>query len=370
MTEISERRVFFAFTKVFAIVALLVSAFLLPISAQVDTAEESAARPEGIRAKYLSFYGTGRADWATVTPAAAAGNPIVWKIRKNQAGPEVSSTFNFGLFGDTIAPGSYTGDVTFDPAISRANPGFSHNHWIDPFDNGPGVPYTVIPFGTAGDNYGRNADYDGDGIEDSTIIRVVSNVLHWWIRPSSNPSATRVIPFGNLVAGQTTLAFEGADLTGVGRDEIVVVRVLNATGATTWFVGDAVTGVQILQVNWGNFNTDYVINPADYTGDGIDALVVFRAGVAAGSPDAGAWFIRNTATGMREPIIHFGITDPNFVDQDLPVRGDYDGDGRDDIAIWRPSTQTFWVRASSNGSLIIQQWGAAGDFPLGHLFVF
>jgi len=368
MTEISERRVFFAFTKVFAIVALLVSAFLLPIIAQVDTAEESVARPEGLRAKHLSFYGTGRADWATVNQPAA-GADRVWRIRKNQAGPEVSNTFNFGLSGDRLEPGSYTGDVTFDPAVARVLTGVSANHWIDPFDNGPGTPYTVIPFGTTGDTYGRNADYDGDGIEDITIIRVASGILYWWIRPSSNPSATRVIPFGNLVTGQSTLAFEGADFTGDGRDEIVVARVLSS-GVTTWFVGDAVTGVQILQVNWGNFNTDYVINPGDYTGDGIADIVVFRAGVAAGSPDAGAWFIRNTATGMREPIIHFGITDPNFVDQDLPVRGDYDGDGRDDIAIWRPSTQTFWVRASSNGSLIIQQWGAAGDFPLGHLFVF
>src|SRR5688572_16051105 len=99
MTEIFERRAFMTFAKYSAIVVLLAASFVLPSNAQ-ENSDGPVARPDGTRAKYLSFYGTGRSDWATVLPGATAGQPHVWKIRKNQAGPEVSTTFNFGLSGD------------------------------------------------------------------------------------------------------------------------------------------------------------------------------------------------------------------------------------------------------------------------------
>jgi hypothetical protein len=378
MTEIFERRAFFAFAKFFAIAALLVAGVVFPVNAQ-EGSDGPVARTAGKNAKFLSFYGTGRADWATVATPTAEGQPIVWKIRKNQAGPEVSTTFNFGLFNDVISPGSYTADATYDAGIwRRRGASLSAETWIDPFDDGPGTPYTVIPFGSGtnpvppsttptGDNAGRNADYDGDGIEDVTMIRVASNVLQWWIRPSSNPSQIRIVPFGNLVTGQQTFAFEGADFTGDGRDEIVVARSVNLTGAATWFVGDSITGQQILQLPFGDWDIDFLINPADYTGDGIADIVVWRAGGANSSQ--WVWYVRNTATGAIQHYL-FGIGDPNFTNMDLPIRGDYDGDNIDDIAVWRPSTQTFWVRASSNGGLIIQQWGAGTDTPLGTFFTF
>jgi len=367
MTVKSERVPFFAFVKVFAIVGLFIAASVSTLSAQIDTSSESTQRPEATRAKYLAFYGTTRSDWATVAiPAAMSGLPYTWKIRKNAAGTPVSSTFNFGLDGDVVCPGSYTGDATFDLGMYRG--GAAAATWIDPFDDGPGTPYTVIPYGTTSDNAGRNGDYDGDGIEDIAIIRVISNQLIWWIRLSSSPSTVRAIPFGNIVSGQQIFAFEGADFTGDGRDEIVVARVVNITGAATWQIADSVTGQQILQLPFGDWDTDFLINPADYTGDGKADLVVWRAGSTG--TDNTVWFIRDTGTNTNLPPVWFGIGDPNFTNLDLPVRGDYDGDGKDDIAVWRPSTATFWVRASSDGSLLVQPWGATTDVPLGNFFTF
>ena len=174
--------------------------------------------------------------------------------------------------------------------------------------------------------------------------------------------------FGATATAQTLFAFEGADFTGDGRDELVLARVVTATGATTWLIGDAVTGTVIKWVGWGNFNTDFLINPADYTGDGRADFVVWRAGGTGG--EAVQWYILNSFTGQMSPRVWFGIGDPAFINNDLPIRGDYDGDGIDDIAVYRLSTNTFWVLASSNGTLIVQQWGAIDDLPLGSFFTF
>jgi hypothetical protein len=134
----------------------------------------------------------------------------------------------------------------------------------------------------------------------------------------------------------------------------------------TFYIGDANTGAGISTLSYGDFATDFVLSPADYTGDGRADIVVARS-----SDSSMPWYIRNTATGATSAT-SFGIGDPTFANNDLPIRGDYDGDGRHDIAVWRPSNQTFYyLRSSSNNTVVDgQRHGDPGDIPLGGLGVF
>ena len=181
---------------------------------------------------------------------------------------------------------------------------------------------------------------------------------------SSSTNTMRAVQFGAQTAqGFAPYAFPGADFNGDGRDELIIANNAGLGGPITYVIGDAVTGAGIATIPWGNATTDYAVAPADYTGDGIADLVAWRGRTGAAA-DAGVWYIRNTATGTATGT-RFGIGGSD----DLAVRGDYDGDGKHDIAIYRRSNQTFYALSSINSSLIFQQSGAAGDLPLGNLFV-
>jgi len=52
------------------------------------------------------------------------------------------------------------------------------------------------------------------------------------------------------------------------------------------------------------------------------------------------------------------------VGTDIAVHADYDGDQKDDVAVWRPSTGEWFILRSSDGGYTQATWGAAGDVPV------
>jgi len=90
----------------------------------------------------------------------------------------------------------------------------------------------------------------------------------------------------------------------------------------------------------------------DYDGDGKADKGVFR-------PSSGEWFIIPSSNPSSFLVQQWGASG------DIPVRGDYDGDGTDDIGVWRPSNGTWYILPSgSPGTVLLQQWGMSGDIPV------
>jgi hypothetical protein len=320
----------------------------------------------------VDFDGDGKTDYAIMRRTGIIGN-WNWWIQESSTGK--ISTFNFGLSpNDVPQPLDYDGDGKCDVAVWRNTPQageVSAYYIIESSTNA----LRIVPFGQNGD-VPVTADYDGDGKADLSVWRAPAvaagaGQATWFYQGSANNPKGDItyVPWGMRYGTQQDQVDEPypGDFDGDGRADFRVQRRMDISNTSS-----NQPGVFYTLTAAGNFSYDYFglagdrILPGDYDGDGKTDLALARGFNI--NPGNTTWFIRYTS-GIPDYSVVFG-TGFNF------AQGDYNGDGKTDIGYFLNGASNdstgFWTITSATGETNFYHFGArptpgvpgSGDFPV------
>jgi hypothetical protein len=319
------------------------------VTAPVPHNSASAAAPCSVAAHQhapLDFDGDGKTDYALLRDN---GSVFTWYVLGSQSGSIIGS--QWGLDTDHPVPADYDGDGKTDIAVWRDGPPNQAAFYI--FLSGTNT-IRIDFFGQTGDLAKIVADYDGDGKADEAVYRPGANPgdqSYFFVRGSlNNPTgAISYVPWG--IDGDVPTS---GDFDGDGKADFVVRR--DSGGQGVYYLLKSGGGTEV--VFWG-LSTDSML-PGDYDGDGKSDFCVARIN----GNSYNVFILTRTGGGTGASPIVFASQNSN----DDAAFGDYDGDGKIDVGIFRrgdASGNSFWIRSSADGSVTVKQWGQQNDRALG-----
>lgn len=330
-----------------------------------------------------------RNNWTNHSSPYAGASLRVWKGRPDDAGSTV-------IFGDTTTNRLLSSTATNIYRISNSqvpSPGIAPvttrrvwenklsiapsltlgpgTYWIDfdfsNFDNN--VQDHFVPSVTVL-NQRTQAGWNARRLQLST--GTWADVLDGGL-PAAAPDVPQDIAFkvtGTVASSNNAAKF--LDFDGDGKTDFGVTRWGPApTSASTWFILLNTASQNHYQLDFGqrvgvDFRLSGVltfdkVTPGDFDGDGKTDIAVWRRGPNAANPQATYYILQSSDNVLR--IEQFGITNDSS-----NILGDYDGDGKTDLAIYRFGTNDgdqsyFWVKKSSNSEIFTVPWGIRRNQP-------
>ncbi|HKP70960.1 MAG TPA: cytochrome c peroxidase [Pyrinomonadaceae bacterium] len=175
---------------------------------------------------------------------------------------------------------------------------------------------------------------------------------------SSDPGVGASIPASGSFAYQTMVLSGAGSGQGFGSFNMPIPNNPALIGRTfygRWYVTDgaATNGFSVSELFQFTIFGDGGLarrSPFDFDGDGKTDVGIFR-------PSSGQWWINQSSTG-NTTVGTFGAS------TDLITPADFTGDGKSDIAFFRPSTGSWFILRSEDYSYFALPFGATGDVPV------
>ena len=147
------------------------------------------------------------------------------------------------------------------------------------------------------------------------------------------------------------------DYFGTGRSDYLVINEENGQWRWDILSNPVMSPPQTRRVFWGLSDIDYLLY-GDYDGDGRNDIGVWRPGDAQ-NPQSNFYIQRST---NPNPNAIYGV--PWGLPNDVPQEGDYDGDGKTDVAIAREEGENLshYILPSGGGSVRRIVFGSTSDF--------
>ena len=294
----------------------------------------------------------------------AAGSTIVFgDTTTNRLASSVNSNM-FRVFNTTTpAPGTAPGttriiwqnNLTVAPAAVLS----AGHYWVD-FQSDTGA--TTGNFTPSNTIQNTRGGMHFNGLQKLGAAAFLASI------DAGNPAAAADygvdFPFkltGSVAGSVGTRRSRTVDFDGDNKTDFSVARSASAGGQTTWYNTLSAGGTS--GTAWGlgvGFATGDRATPEDFDGDGKTDIAVWRPGAAL----TAAFYVLNSATSTVSTS-QFGQSgdDPSVVD-------DYDGDGKADVAVYRDSgagQSFFYFRgtlSNPGGNVTYVPWGISGDKPV------
>lgn len=309
-------------------------------------------------------YSSGTSHAAPQVAGAAALFTQFWK--NNNTGVNPSPALIKAAIINTGQ--EMNGNVTNTSTIPNGNEGWGRIYLKNMFNAGVPIKYVnqTVEFSNAGENIvysGTVADAtkpfrislvwtDPPGVGNPALV----NNLDLTVTVGANTYRGNVFSGGNSTTGGSNSTIDNVENVflpaGIAAGTPVTITVgataLNGNG----ILGNADSTDQHFALVGYNFSeqSPTVKSPVDFDGDGKTDISIFR-------PSAGEWWYLKSSNGGNAAL-QFGAS------TDKLTPADFTGDGKTDIAFFRPSTGFWFVLRSEDNSFFSFPFGTSGDVPI------
>jgi subtilisin family serine protease len=208
-------------------------------------------------------------------------------------------------------------------------------------------------------------DWDGDGDDTVGVWRQGVTEAQFRLRNSNSAGAPDLtFTYGDVA----TMYYDDwpvvGDWDGDGDDTVGVWRSASGGALSSFLLRNSNSaGSADYSIPWGKHSTDLAV-VGDWDGDGDDTVGIWEK-------STNTFWLRssNAPTGWTYQTVQFGHSEAPY--NDIPVAGDWDGDGDDTVGVYRRQWGLFILRNSNAAGAADEyqvQWGAPAaptyDWPV------